>query len=164
MGFLLLIPAVFGVLALVGATVIRRATIDPDAWHVDPTTAPPTGNPNWYRLTPDSAPADRDASRDGTAPVYACDVSTLATAFNKVALTEDRVEVLAGVAKDGFVTYVQRSAFFAFPDYISVTFSDAADGGSTLAVFSRSQYGKSDLGVNEKRVNAWVNRVSNELS
>jgi len=162
--FVLLAPLAAMVVAAGAAIGIRRADVDPAAWHVDPTTAPPTGNPNWYRLTPDTAPADRDPKRDGSAPVYDVDVDRLEAAFDEVALGDDRVEVLAGSASDGFVTYVQRSALFAFPDYVSVTFSPEPSGGSTLALFSRSQYGRSDLGVNEKRANRWIDRLTTELS
>lgn len=163
MAFLLLIPLLILALAVGGAIGIRRNAIDPVAWHIDPTTAPPTGNPNWYRLTPDTAAAERDAERDGSSPVFDVDVSRLAAAFDKVALADKQVEVLAGDSGDGFVTYVQRSAFFAFPDYVSVTFAEGQSGGSTFSIFSRAQYGKSDLGVNEKRVKRWVDALSSEL-
>ena len=63
-----------------------------------------------------------------------CRSPTSPAAFDAVALGDDRVEVLAGAASDGFVTYVQRSALFAFPDYVSVRFIEADGGGSTLAV------------------------------
>ena len=53
-------------------------------------------------------------------------------------------------------TYVQRSAWMRFPDYISVRALPAGDKRATLAVFSRSRYGASDLGVNAKRVSAWL--------
>ena len=142
---------------------IRRADVDAERWHVDPTTAAPTGNPNWFRVTPDSAPADRHPERDASAPVFDVAVPELAEAFDSVVLAEDRVEVVAGSAAEGFVTYVQRSTFFAFPDFVSVTFTDVTDGGSSFAVFSRSQYGKSDLGVNEKRVRRWVAATQAEL-
>jgi uncharacterized protein (DUF1499 family) len=163
MVFLLLIPVLIVALAVAGAIGIRRSTIDPSAWHIDPTTAPPTGNPNWYRLTPDTAATERDASRDSSSPVFDVDVSQLAAAFDKVARADKQVEVLAGAADDGFATYVQRSTFFAFPDYASVTFVAVPSGGSTFSIFSRSQYGKSDLGVNEKRVKRWTDALTSEL-
>ena len=58
-----------------------------------------------------------------------------------------------------FVTYVQTSALFAFPDYISVKFIEIDANTSTLAVFSRSRLGKNDLGVNKKRVTAWLDQL-----
>lgn len=155
-------------LALITATAtgvsigVRRAAVEPEKWHVDPTTAAPTGNPNWYRLTPDSAPSDRDAQRDGSAPVFAVDAAKLAAAFDAVATGDDRVEVIAGSAADGFVTYMQRSFFFGFPDFVTVKFIDV-DGGSSLSIFSRAQFGKSDLNVNQKRVERWVAATTQRL-
>lgn len=159
-----LIPVVLvAVLAAGLAAFTRTADVNADDWHVDPTTAPPTGNPNWYRLTPDSAPADRDAERDGSAPVFEVDAAALSAAFDAVALGDARVEVIAGSAADGFVTYMQRSALFGFPDFVSVKFVDVP-GGSSLAIFSRARDGKSDLGVNEKRVTRWVAATTASLN
>lgn len=162
--FVLIALVVISAVSTGASIFIRRADIDAERWHVDPTTAAPTGNPNWFRVTPDAAPADRHPERDASAPVFDASVPELAEAFDSVVLAEDRVEVVAGSAAEGFVTYVQRSTFFAFPDFVSVTFTEVAGGGSSFAVFSRSQYGKSDLGVNEKRVRRWVAATETALA
>jgi len=149
---LVLIPVIIAALAVGGAIAIRRQSDNPADWHLDPLTAPTPSTPNSYRV----APAGESIDRDADAPTFSVSVAELAAAFDTVALGDDRVDVLAGSAPDGFVTYVQRSAFFAFPDYVSVRFIEADGGGSTLAVFSRSRYGKGDLGVNGKRVVRWL--------
>ncbi len=144
-------------LAAVGAGIaVRQAGDDPAQWHIDPLTSTGTGNPNWYRVVPDDAPVDRDPKRDGTAVVYTQSAADGGAAFDGVARADERVEVLAGSAADGFVTYIQRSRLFAFPDYISVKFIDLPEGGSTIAVYSRARYGRSDLDVNQKRVERWL--------
>ncbi len=153
---LVLVPSIIAALAVGGAIGIRRQSDDPVAWHLDPLTAPTPSTPNSYRVAPAGEAIDRNAD----APTFTVPVAELAAAFDAVALGDARVEVLAGSAADGFVTYVQRSAFFAFPDYVSVRFIEADGGGSTLAVFSRSRYGKGDLGVNEKRVTKWLDRTA----
>jgi uncharacterized protein (DUF1499 family) len=158
--FVLIPLLVIGVLAIGASIGIRRASDDPAEWHLDPLTAPTPSTPNSYRV----APAGESIDRDADAPTFSVSVSELAAAFDTVALGDDRVEVLAGSASDGFVTYVQRSAFFAFPDYVSVRFIAADDGGSTLAVFSRSRYGKGDLGVNKKRVTRWLEELGRTVS
>ncbi|MFK7916591.1 MAG: DUF1499 domain-containing protein [Ilumatobacter sp.] len=159
-----LIPVVVIAVLVAGLSVMtRRAEVKPSEWHIDPTTAPPTGNPNWYRVTPDSAPADRDAERDGSAPIFTADVAALAAAFDAVALADARVEVIAGSAADGFVTYMQRSALFGFPDFISVKFVEVSNG-SSLAIFSRARDGKSDLDVNNKRVTRWLDATAARLN
>ena len=158
--FVLIPLLLIGVLAVGASLVIRRASDDPAQWHLDPLTAPTPSTPNSYRV----APAGESIDRDADAPTFSVSVADLATAFDTVARGDDRVEVLAGSASDGFVTYVQRSAFFAFPDYVSVRFIEVEGGGSTLAVFSRSRYGKSDLGVNEKRVVRWLDDVGTAVN
>jgi len=163
MGYVLV---VFGVILFVAAAapiVIRRAPDDPGVWHVDPMTAATTGKPNWYRLVPDDAEVERDPERDGAPPLFTESAAEVARAFNRVALTDDRVVVLAGRADDGFVTYIQRSALFGFPDYNSVRFIDLPEGGSTIAFYARARYGHSDMGVNRKRVAKWIDGTVKQL-
>ena len=40
---------------------------------------------------------------------------------------------------------------------------DSGKGKSTLAVYSRSVYGRSDLGVNRARIMAWVREVQETI-
>lgn len=152
-------------LSLAAAAVsmgIRSASDDLDRWHQDPSTVSPPNSPNWYRLTPDGSAAE-DNDREGRSPQFDVPVARLASAFEEVALDERRVEVLAGSAQKGFVTYIQRSALMSYPDYVSVRFQATDDGGSTLAVLSRARYGSGDLGVNKKRVVRWVQRTEQRL-
>ena len=60
-------------------------------------------------------------------------------------------QVLAGSVEDGQVTYISRTRWIGFPDYTTVTLSDGI-----LEVYGRLRFGKSDLGVNAKRVKAWL--------
>ncbi|WP_051063055.1 DUF1499 domain-containing protein [Ilumatobacter nonamiensis] len=142
---------------------VRNAPSDPDVWHVEPTTSTNPSTPNWYRLVPADAAVERDPDRDGHPPIYDDRAERVARLFDRAAHADGRVEVLAGSYKDGWVTYVQRSYVFAFPDYVSVRFIDLPEGGSTLAIFSRSRYGRSDLGVNEKRVARWIDSATKLL-
>lgn len=136
--------------------VVRSLSHDVAQWHVDPQTAPDPSTPNWYRVVPDG---------ENAAPVFDVAASDLASAFDRVVDGQPRIELLQDDrASGGPVTWVQRSALFGFPDYISVTFVPMADGSaSTLAVFSRARVGQSDLGVNEKRVTAWLTQLEAEL-
>lgn len=157
----------------VGSVVgIRLLDHDIERWHVDPVTAPKPSSPNSYRAGDGPAALfDRDV------PVYSVDAATLSAAWDRMIQKQPRVEVVAddrlpgegrNRVMEGIVTYVQRSAVFGFPDYISVRFvsagmSDIGAPSSTLVVFSRSRLGQSDLGVNGKRVNAWLDALEAEL-
>ena len=140
------------VVVMVAAVTVRRIEHEVGVWHVDPLTAPKPPTPNSYRV----APADAATEKDAVAPVYSMPVSDLAAAFDRVARASARVDVVGGSPADRFVTYVQTSALFGFPDYISVRFIELDGDRSTFAVFSRSRLGRGDLGVNRKRVESWL--------
>ncbi|MEO1276597.1 MAG: DUF1499 domain-containing protein [Pseudomonadota bacterium] len=138
------------ILALVaivaGGVAVRTADHDPAVWHLRPTAAERTGKPNDFLAAPAGTTV---ATVDVTlAPT---DAAAAMTAFDSAARAASRVAVVAGSVEEGFITYVQRSALIGFPDYISV---ETVEGG--IAIWSRSRYGHSDLGVNEKRVRAWL--------
>jgi uncharacterized protein (DUF1499 family) len=59
--------------------------------------------------------------------------------------------------------YVARSAAFNFPDLVTVQVQTGSTDGSDLIIYSRSVYGESDLGVNRKRVNAWLADLQTKL-
>ena len=59
--------------------------------------------------------------------------------------------------------YVARSAVFNFPDLITVQARAEGPDSSDLVVYSRSVYGHSDLGVNRKRVEAWLAALQTKI-
>src|SRR5262249_39764716 len=58
----------------------------------------------------------------------------------------------------GFV-YIQRSALFRFPGLITVELVALAPDRASLAIYSRSRYGRSDFGVNRRRLLRWLSRL-----
>ena len=90
-------------------------------------------------------------------PVFDVSVDELRERWHDVVAAQLRVELLA---EDGQQSdYVQRSARFRFPDIITVRFITVLPSQSTLAIYSRSVYGKSDFGVNRKRIEAWLSAI-----
>lgn len=102
------------------------------------------------------------ARSDVTPPVFAVSGPELQRAFAKAIASEPRVELVA--SDDGGLTqrYVQRTRIMRFPDTIVVKFIDLGDGRSTLALYSRSQLGESDFGVNRARIERWIERLAKE--
>ena len=49
-------------------------------------------------------------------------------------------------------TFIQKTKFFRFPDWIDIKVYSIDDHTSTFVMLSRSQYGHSDFGVNKKRI------------
>lgn len=130
--------------ALAGGLWVRLAPSDPERWHVVPGPGTSTGKPNEAMRLPGQG-----------SPVYAVTPGELAARLDAVALAEPRTRRLAGGPETGFTTYVQRSQWLGFPDYISAQVR-AAEGGATLAIWSRSRFGRSDLGVNAARLERWL--------
>jgi hypothetical protein len=54
------------------------------------------------------------------------------------------------------VHYVVRSALMNYPDLVTVQVNEVNADHSTLVIWSRSVYGRGDLGVNRARTNAWL--------
>ena len=71
--------------------------------------------------------------------------------LDQIAQQTPRTKVLAGSVDDGMITYVTRSRLIGFPDYTTV---EAKDG--MVTVYARLRFGRSDLGVNRRRVEGWI--------
>jgi uncharacterized protein (DUF1499 family) len=54
------------------------------------------------------------------------------------------------------IHYVVRSAMLNFPDQVTVQVNAAGEAHSTLIIWSRSVYGRSDIGVNRDRTMSWL--------
>jgi len=129
---------------------------DPAVWHVDPLIVPQTVRPKSFRMAP---PALTEEFVDVPSPVYTVNPTLMAKAFDDFVLSQSKTNRIAGSPEEGWMTYVQRSQSLNLPDYISVKFIDLNGGNSTIAIYSQSRFGYDDLGVNEKRVLAWVNTL-----
>lgn len=123
------------------------------------------GAVDWDSLTRRSSPNDAlicpdgfcgAAKADRTAPLYPVRVAVLARALDLALLSEPRLTLVA-LSEDGFDRrYVQRSALMGYPDTIAIKLIALDETVSTIAIYSRSQIGYSDLGVNRARLDRWV--------
>jgi uncharacterized protein (DUF1499 family) len=146
--FLLLLALAAAGLAL----YVRLAPSDSARWHVDPVEAADPGDTGVRLLPPDG-------------PVFAATPEAVVEAFDAVAMATPRVTRLAGSVAEGHVTYVARSRFWGFPDYVTVKVLPAPENdGATVAILSRLRFGGSDMGVNRARVEAWLGAVEDRLS
>ncbi|MEQ8292398.1 MAG: DUF1499 domain-containing protein [Roseovarius sp.] len=122
------------VLALGLAAYVRLAPSDPKRWH----------------KMPDDV-ADRDFS-SGAMRVIAAGEGDLARLHGIIA-GSPRTTVLAGSVEEGMITYVSRTKLMGFPDYTTVQ-----QAGGEIRIHARQRFGSSDLGVNAKRVDGWLDR------
>jgi uncharacterized protein (DUF1499 family) len=108
-------------------------------------------------------PADFSPKPDQTAPVFAVPAATLARAWIDVLEIQPRTRILA-VSPDGLqVEAQQTSAVFGFVDRIAVRVLPLAAERCTFVAYSRAQVGYWDLGVNRRRLGAWIRALASKV-
>jgi uncharacterized protein (DUF1499 family) len=116
------------------------------------------------RTTPNDAlacpPDICRAPADLAAPVFAVSAAELRQAFGRVIASEpDVTQAGSGVLGE---RYIQRSRWLRFPDTIEVRYIARGEARSTIALYSRSQLGRGDLGVNRARIARWLEKLARE--
>ena len=116
-----------------------------------------TSRPNQFLVLPPGVGVEEP---DLVAPEFGVPAARLAVLWRtKVAIGSDVTErrwdaaTLTG-------EYIERSKLMRYPDLITVQFRPLDATRSTLAIYSRSVYGYSDRGVNQRRVRHWLDRLS----
>ncbi|MBP6014115.1 MAG: DUF1499 domain-containing protein [Alphaproteobacteria bacterium] len=111
-------------------------------------------SPNTFLMAPEGF--CKEAKVDLAPPVYAVEAAKLRQAFLGAVIAQPRVSHSLADEPGLYDDFVVRSALFRFPDLVSVQFIAGKGKTSTLALYSRSVYGRSDLGVNRRRSLAWL--------
>jgi uncharacterized protein (DUF1499 family) len=122
-------------------------------------------SPNQYLVAPDGLTPR--AKPDMESPVFSVPPDRLRDAFLTVVAEAPRTTLLNRSADGLRLSLVQRTALLRFPDYIDVAIQPAPGGngdGSTIAIYSRSRFGYSDLGVNRKRVEDWMSALETRVA
>ncbi len=127
--------------------------------------SPDLGPVDFTRLVRRSTPNDALACPKGLCgttkvdletPVYALphnELSALMRSFVEAEPGAVRVAEAAGGRGD---RYVVRTSLMRYPDTVDVLVLPAEGGRSTVAIYSRSQIGRSDLGANLARIRRWL--------
>lgn len=132
---------VVGLLAL--TAYVRLAPIDTARWHVQ---AP--GQKMGKTQDANSFIWREAVEDDGTA---------MLEQFDRAIRQSPRTEVVAGSLTEGQITYVTRTKLMGYPDF--TTIGIYGDNPRYFEVYGRSRFGRSDLGVNAKRVEGWRAQV-----
>ncbi|MBE9556514.1 MAG: DUF1499 domain-containing protein [Proteobacteria bacterium] len=129
-------------------------------------TLVPPSSPNSYIVRPAnfSTANSSTAAADAESPVFAVPVETLEAVALAVIRAQPRVTEVAADLDARQYAFVQRTAILRFPDTVTIRFFDLGDGQSSLAMFSRSKFGRSDLGVNRARVESWLAAIQPGLA
>jgi uncharacterized protein (DUF1499 family) len=127
----------------------------PDLGPVEFATLRPRATPNAALICPrDICP---QAQADAEPPVFPVPSARLRSLVSEVALSEPGTSLLdRGPQQD---RYLVRTRFMRFPDTVVVQVFDRGQDASTLALYSRSQVGRSDFGVNRRRIERWMARI-----
>ncbi len=91
-----------------------------------------------------------------TSPQFDMPWDRLYEYWTEVTSGEKRIVRVANDFDARRFVYIQHSSTFRFPDIITVEFVPLGPGRSSVAVFSRSRYGRYDFGKNRKRVGRWL--------
>jgi uncharacterized protein (DUF1499 family) len=118
------------------------------------------------RASPNDAlaclPAFCKAEADIPAPVIARPLAEVFQVVQDAVAQEPRLEQVGADAATGTLRFVQRTPLMRFPDTINVKVVPAADGSTAVLIYSRSQIGKGDMGVNLARVKRWAELIMAE--
>ena len=153
--------------ALAGALIPGRERIwtlvagPADLGGVDFATLKPPSSPNHFLACPKGL--CRRARADMVSPTFKVSAAHLQLVARRAWAAEPRFRRVDGSLATLSDRYVERTAIMRFPDTISVRFIDLGAGAATLVIYSRSQIGYSDLGVNKARVIRWLSLLKNAL-
>lgn len=157
---MLLATAVVLAFVLIGPERIWRFFGEPDLGPVPFEQLQRRTSPNDALACPPDvcmAPADFKTA------LYPVPARNLRKFVAKVIATEPRVTTVDANETTLTDRYIQRSGWLGFPDTIIVQFYDRPHGQSTLAIYSRSQLGESDLGANRARIERWLSKLVEQV-
>ncbi len=155
------------VLAAAGSLALGRDQIwtlvagSADLGPVDFATLAPPKSPNHFLACPTGFCPRTHA--DMVAPTFKASAAQLQQVARRAWAAEPRLKRVGGSLATLRDRYIERTAIMRFPDTISVQFIDLGAGAATLAIYSRSQIGYSDLGMNKARVIRWLSLLKSAL-
>lgn len=95
-------------------------------------------------------------------PVFPMTAVQLRQRAGEILSAEPRTTLIAKIENPARLVFVQRSRICRFPDTVRVQAVDV-DEGASLIIYSRSDYGFWDIGVNRRRVQRWLSKLKTAL-
>jgi len=116
--------------------------------------------PNHYLVCPDGYCTG--TIPDAVSRTYPMAREDLLAQFAEIVGERKNTRIIPDAAPDD-VRFVERTPFLQFPDTVSIKVIDAGENASQVAIFSRSQIGRSDFGVNQRRVETLLAELQNRV-
>ena len=117
--------------------------------------------PNQFLVCPPRYCLSKPHRHSKTYPVSAPE---LAATFEKIARSQPRTTLIADQSSRLQKTWQQTTPLMHFPDRITVQFIPLTPKTSTLAIYSRSKYGYSDMSANKTRITRWLSKLDAALA
>lgn len=111
-----------------------------------------------------AAPAGTNPAPDLVTPTFHLPADRLYRILLAVAASQKRTVLAAEYPAVRQAHFVCRSAWLNFPDLIAIQVNEMSADSSALVLYSRSVYGYSDLGVNRRRLIAWLADVQARIN
>lgn len=137
--------AIAGVLAAAVMAAVRLAPVDPAAWHRPIAEVPGEVG----AVTEILVRVEKGALAFW--PATTAPPEQMLADLAAFAATQPRTREIAGSVAEGRITWVQRSVFWGFPDFIT-----AETTATGVRLWSRQRYGRRDFGVNLARLSLWL--------
>ena len=155
--FIIVVGIAIAIVALIWEGTTLESMLDVgDVPVIDFATLQRDSVPNQYLLCPK---AMCTTQTDGEAPVFDVPVEQLQVVWDEMLAEQPRLLLLRRDVTNTQIDYVQRTRLLRFPDLVTVRFVSIDDTHSTVAIYSRSVWGKGDMGVNRARIEEWLARV-----
>lgn len=142
----LIVLAAFG--AIAGAIYVRLVPFDAKRFHLPVFPAVAGDYPTLNGFS-----AIRELNAESSEVIEKLDQFITGTA---------RTKRMAGLPGMALITYETRSRIFGFPDYTNVSIIEIGTVGNQrpmLAIRGKARFGKSDIGVNKKRIEGWLDAL-----
>lgn len=98
------------------------------------------------------------AEADFESPIFQTTKTELINEARKLITAELRTKLLGSNPTLDQLVFIQRSRLFGFPDTIWIQ-GASVDSRASLIIYSRSNYGYWDLGVNRERIRNWLDKL-----
>jgi uncharacterized protein (DUF1499 family) len=93
-------------------------------------------------------------------PIFEMSWADLRHAWRRIIAAEPRTILVAEDLQRRRSVYVAHTAVLGFPDIVTIEFVALGPDRSSIALYSRSRYGRSDFGTNRRRVERWLSQLT----